>query len=171
MVQEAFVIREARAYDIDAMVGLLKQLFRIEDDFTFNDRKHRQGCAALMADHTHGTIHVAEINGAVIGMCTAQINVSTAEGGLSALVEDMIVDAHWRRRGIGSALLSSIRRWALDHHCVRMQLLADRRNDRALEFYRKGGWKTTNMICLRKKIHEDYHPLPSYQHQSTSMRR
>jgi GNAT superfamily N-acetyltransferase len=171
MYQDAFVIREGRSYDIDAMVGLLRQLFTIEDDFTFNDRKHRHGCAALMADHTHGAIRVAEVNNRVVGMCTAQINVSTAEGGLSAQVEDLIVDAPYRRRGIGASLLSSIRRWALDHNCVRMQLLADRRNDHALEFYRKAGWKTTNMICLQKKIHEDFTPIPSQRHQTISVRR
>lgn len=171
MVQEAFVIREGRSYDIDAMVGLLHQLICIEDDFMFNDRKHRHGCAALMADHPHATIRVAEMNNSVIGMCTAQINVSTAEGGLSALVEDLIVDAPFRRRGIGTALLSSIRRWALDNNCVRMQLLADRRNERALEFYRKAQWKTTNMICLQRKIHEDFEPIPSQRHHTISVRR
>ena len=171
MISEAFVIREARSFDIDAMVGLLRQLFSIEDDFTFNDRKHRHGCAALIADHAHGTIRVAEVNNRVVGMGTAQINVSTAEGGLSALVEDLIVDTRYRRRGIGTALLSSLRRWALDNNCVRMQLLADRRNERALEFYRKEQWKTTNMICLQRKIHEDFVPIPSQQQQTISVRR
>ena len=169
MVQEAFIIREGRSYDIDAMVGLLRQLFSIEDDFTFNDRKHRHGCAALMADHAHGTIRVAEVSNSVVGMCTAQINVSTAEGGLSALVEDLIVDPLYRRRGIATALLSSLRRWALDNNCV--QLLADRRNESALEFYRKAGWKTTNMICLQRKIHEDFTPIPSQPCQTISVRR
>jgi GNAT superfamily N-acetyltransferase len=171
MTPGAFIIREGRSYDIEAMVGLQKQLFSIEDEFTINDRKHRHGCAALIADHNHGTIRVAEVDNMVVGMCTAQITVSTAEGGLSALVEDFIVDSPLRGRGIGSALLSAIREWALEHNCVRLQLLADRRNEAALSFYRNTGWKTTNMICLQKKIYNDYLPSPSHEHQTSSVRR
>jgi ribosomal protein S18 acetylase RimI-like enzyme len=34
----------------------------------------------------------------------------------------------------------------------RLQLLADRNNDRALDFYRKQGWTTTALVGLRLLI-------------------
>jgi GNAT superfamily N-acetyltransferase len=39
--------------------------------------------------------------------------------------------------------------WAREQGATRIQLLADSRNVPALIFYRKQGWKQTNMIALR----------------------
>jgi GNAT superfamily N-acetyltransferase len=143
-----FTIREAHASDLDEMVELLRQLFAIEDDFVFDAQRQRHGIAALIADHNRCTALVAVVNGVVVGMCTAQMTVSTAEGGASALVEDLIVAESVRRNGIGTALFAAIRNWATDRGCVRMQLLADQRNQAALKFHADRGWWISNMICL-----------------------
>lgn len=152
MHENDYIIRDARSLDLDAMTNLLTQLFTIEDDFIINDSKQKHGLAALLADHSHSTIKVAEYKGEVLGMCTVQINISTAEGGPSALVEDLVVDSSIRHQGIGTALLDSVLEWALRRGCLRVQLLADKRNKDALSFYRQSGWKTTNMICLQRKL-------------------
>jgi GNAT superfamily N-acetyltransferase len=149
------ILRDAQARDLDAMVGLLRQLFTIEDGFKIDERKQRHGLAALMADHGRSIVRVAEVRSCVVGMCTAQINISTAEGGMSALVEDMIVDEPYRRRGIGSLLLENISQWATEHQCVRLQLLTDIRNDAALQFYANARWHKTTMICMNKKIYAE----------------
>ena len=52
----------------------------------------------------HRCIKVAEIDGAVRGMCTVQLVISTAEGGLAGLVEDLVVDRTYRGQGIGGLL-------------------------------------------------------------------
>jgi GNAT superfamily N-acetyltransferase len=152
MHRNDLVLRDALARDLDAMVGMLRQLFGIETDFAFDERKQRHGLAALMADHGRSVVRVAESHHKIVGMCTAQINISTAEGGMSALVEDMIVDATYRGKGVGTALLKSIELWASEHQCVRMQLLADFNNTPAFEFYANAGWHRTNMVCCNKKI-------------------
>lgn len=152
MTHKDFVIRDARSLDLDAMIGLLAQLFSIEDDFIINESKQRHGLAALLAGHDHSTIKVAEHDGNVIGMCTVQITVSTAEGGSSALIEDLFVDVSSRHHGIGTALIDAALEWALRRGCLRVQLLADKRNENALSFYRQRRWKTTNMICLTRKL-------------------
>jgi GNAT superfamily N-acetyltransferase len=152
MPEKDFIIRDARSMDMDAMVGLLAQLFSIEDDFIINESKQRHGLAALLAGHDYSTIKVAEHNGKVIGMCAVQITVSTAEGGASALVEDLVVDTSSRYHGIGTALIEAALEWAVRRGCLRVQLFADKRNENALSFYRQRGWKTTNMICLTRKL-------------------
>jgi GNAT superfamily N-acetyltransferase len=96
------------------------------------------------------TILVAERRGARIGMVTAQLVVSTAEGAPSALVEDMVVDAAARGRGTGAALLRAIERWARERGATRLQLLADRENAPALAFYARSGWTATRLVCLRR---------------------
>jgi GNAT superfamily N-acetyltransferase len=148
-------IRNARHEDIETMVVLLKQLFTIETDFKIDLQRHRRGLA-LMIDGCgkHRCVKVADADGAVVGMGTAQLLVSTAEGGVVALIEDLVIDPQWRRRGVGRKLMASIERWALDREVTRMQLLADRTNFSALDFYDHIGWLPTRMICLRRKFSE-----------------
>ncbi len=144
------LIRSATAADMEVLVGLLRQLFEIETDFQPNPARQRFGLAAMLADPETRAVRVAERDGDVIGMVTAQLVVSTAEGALSALVEDMIVDAAHRGRGVGAALLRDIERWARARGAARLQLLADRENAPALAFYERMGWRGTRMVCLRR---------------------
>jgi GNAT superfamily N-acetyltransferase len=134
------------------MVGLLRELFSIEADFTIDEARQRRGLK-LMLDGClkHRCIKVAEVGGQVIGMCTAQTLISTAEGGVVALVEDVVVDPQFRGRGIGRNLMESIEDWARSRGATRMQLLADRTNFSALDFYDKIGWRPTQLICLRRR--------------------
>ncbi len=145
-------IRNARHEDIETLVALLKQLFAIETDFKIDIERHRRGLA-LMIDGCgkHRCVQVAEVEGAVVGMGTAQLLISTAEGGLVALVEDIVVDVQWRGRGIGRLLVAALEQWASLHGATRLQLLADRTNFSALDFYDRIGWRPTRMICLRRR--------------------
>ncbi len=145
-------IRNARHEDIETLVALLKQLFAIETDFKIDVQRHRRGLA-MMIDGCgkHRCVQVAEVEGAVVGMGTAQLLISTAEGGLVALVEDIVVDAQWRGRGIGRLLVAALEQWASLHGATRLQLLADRTNFSALDFYDRIGWRPTRMICLRRR--------------------
>jgi len=134
-------------------VNLLDELFAIEADFSFDADKHRQGLR-LMLDgcRKHQCIKVAECDQEVIGMCSAQTLISTAEGGMAAIVEDLAVKSGWRGRGIGRMLLESIEAWSSAIGLRRLQLLADSANESALAFYGKNGWKRTQLICLRKRL-------------------
>jgi len=141
---------------MDAMVALLRALFAIEADFTVDEKRQRRGLA-LMLDRCgkHRCIKVAEVVGAVVGMVTAQTLISTAEGGVVALIEDMVVVEEFRRVGVGRRLMNSIETWARDRGAIRLQLLADRTNFNALEFYDRIGWLPTRLICLRRKLTDE----------------
>lgn len=141
-------IRTAEPADIDSLVFLLATLFAIEEDFVFDEQRQRRGLA-LMLENERGRVLIAEVEGQVVGMCTGQLLVSTAEGGLSLLVEDVVVDEQWRGRGIGRLLMAAISDWARTKKVSRLQLLADRNNIPALDFYRSFGWHTTELVCLR----------------------
>ncbi len=143
-------IRSAGSGDLDALVGLLRILFAIEEDFSFDEQRVRQGLRLLLAA-SRATILVAEQDRQVVGMCTGQVVISTAEGGPALLVEDVVVLPDRRGRGIGRALLDALAAWSLDAGANRMQLLADRNNGGALAFYRHCGWQGTRLICLRKR--------------------
>jgi ribosomal protein S18 acetylase RimI-like enzyme len=143
------MIRPATDTDIPAMVSLLRQLFAIEEDFVFDAARQQRGLELLL-DGATALVLVAEENGAVVGMATAQLLISTAEGAPSLIIEDVVVTPARQHRGFGSALLERLAEWGAGQGASRMQLLADRTNDRALDFYRQKDWLQTQLICLRK---------------------
>lgn len=143
--------RKARHEDVDQLVTLLRLLFSIEEDFSFDEVKQRRGLVMLLHSD-RGCILVAEAVGRVIGMCTGQLVVSTAEGGAAVVVEDMVVDPAHRRRGVGRSLMKAMAGWAKEQGATRLQLLADKNNPLALAFYERIGWQTTALICLRQHI-------------------
>jgi GNAT superfamily N-acetyltransferase len=146
-------IRPANRHDLDGLVLLLQQLFSIEKDFDFAADKQRKGLELLL-DSTSAVIMVATENHSVIGMATAQLVISTAEGGPSLLVEDVVVQPSRQHQGIGARLLRALGGWGAERGAERMQLLADLTNSSALDFYRHLGWRQTRLICLRKFHHE-----------------
>jgi len=145
------IIRKANISDIDALVSLLRELFSVERDFTFNRDAQSQGLKMMLDHYDNRCIMVAERDHQTIGMCSAQLLISTAEGGCVAWVEDMVIKSSFRGKGIGCNLLSSVEKWAQCRGVRRLQLVADRNNLPALKFYEKMNWKTTELICLRKK--------------------
>ncbi len=153
MNQSPFNIRNATLSDIEQMVALLKVLFSIEIDFKFDADVQRRGLRLLMDGcGKHRCIRVAEMNGQVVGMCTAQTLISTAEGGPAAMIEDLVVHVKYRNKGIGTELLASIESWARNLGIHRMQLLADKTNTPAMLFYKRQKWGETRLICLRKML-------------------
>jgi GNAT superfamily N-acetyltransferase len=144
-------IKPADPQDVDDLVPLLRQLFSIESDFDFNEVRQRRGLVMMLDGcGKHRCLLVAVVDNRVVGMVSAQTLISTAEGGLAAVVEDLVVADQWRDQGIGRMLVHAVERWAADRGIGRLQLLADRNNRRALQFYARHNWKTTRLICLRK---------------------
>jgi len=144
------LIRSARSADLEALVELLRLLFGIEADFDFDPVRQRRGLEMLLA-HEGAVVLVAEAEGEVVGMCSGQFTISTAEGGFALLVEDMVVAEAWQGRGLGRKLLTALEQWAAASKIGRLQLLADRNNTRGLNFYRRLGWQATELICLRRR--------------------
>ena len=144
-------IRPAIPADLDRLTALLEQLFAIEKDFVFDPARQRRGLAMLLANDW-ASVLVAEVEGQVVGMCTGQLIISTAEGGPALLIEDVVVDQEHQGKGLGSKLLEAMTEWAADNGVQRLQLLADRNNEAGLTFYKKLGWQRTDLICLRKRF-------------------
>ncbi|ACS78507.1 GNAT family N-acetyltransferase [Maridesulfovibrio salexigens] len=142
-------IRNANSADLAPMTDLLKSLFSVEKDFSADGNRQMKGLRMLLGN-PRARILVAEEQGGVVGMCTGQIVISTAEGGPSILVEDVVVRNDRQGEGIGTMLMEAILEFAEENRATRLQLLADCDNTPALKFYEKIGWSNTSLICLRK---------------------
>jgi ribosomal protein S18 acetylase RimI-like enzyme len=146
---DAVAVRAAREADVERLVSLLGELFAIEADFRPDPDRQRAGLALLLAD-PRACVLVAERGAGVVGMATAQLVVSTAEGAPSAWIEDVVVDRDARAHGVGRRLVAAAVAWAKERGARRCQLLADRHNAPALAFYDRLGWSSTRLVCLRK---------------------
>ena len=152
-------IREARPEDLDDLVELLGLLFSLESDFAPDAQKQREGLALMLGKGPRVVLVAvspdetrADGSGRVLGMATAQLVVSTAEGGPALLVEDVVVRPETRGRGIGKALIARIEAWGRRLGATRLQLLADRDNTGSHGFYEACGFSPTNLVCLRRLI-------------------
>jgi GNAT superfamily N-acetyltransferase len=143
--------RGAELRDVPRLVALIGELFAIETEFTADPARQEKGVRALLASPSAHVL-AAEADNEIVGMCTVQLTVSTAEGGPSGLIEDVVVDRAWRGKGVGRALLDEAEAWVRAQGASRVQLLADQRNGPALDFYAGRGWTLTPMVCLNKKL-------------------
>jgi GNAT superfamily N-acetyltransferase len=144
-------IRPATQDDIPAMVGLLAQLFAIESDLAIDRAAQARGLAMLLR-RADALALVATRAERVVGMTTVQLTVSTARGGLSAGVEDVVVDSPHRGSGIGRRLLAAAEAWARERGALRIALLADETNAPALDFYDQHGFVRTRLVWLAKPL-------------------
>jgi len=145
------IIRKAKSNDIEGMVNLLDQLFSIESDFNVDSQKQQKGLEMLLKN-SKAMIFVAELYNRVIGMATVQTLISTAEGGPVGLIEDVVVDQAYRSKGIGNRLLAEMESWCRHQGFTRIQLLTERYNTQAINFYNRLHWHTTELIGMRKLL-------------------
>jgi GNAT superfamily N-acetyltransferase len=164
MNSEGLTIRPAVLGDLDDLVQLLQALFALEEDFSPDPERQRLGLKLFLDGcGKHRCLMVTEdaeaaaakaggavADGAVIAMASVQILISTAEGGPVGMVEDVVVRRDHRGRGVGRLLMAELSRWADQRGLKRLQLLADRHNRPALDFYAQMGWQPTELICLRR---------------------
>lgn len=140
----------ANEADTANLVSLLAILFDIEKDFKADFTKQQKGLKLLLKNSTTATIQVARSPaGKVIGMVTAQLVISTAQGTASAWIEDMVIDATYRKHGIGKQLLQNTLAWAKIKGATRAQLLVDIENARALGYYKHLRWESTQLQACR----------------------
>lgn len=144
------LFNEATATDIPDLVKLLSVLFSIEKDFTPDFTKQQKGLALLIQNKANGTIQVArDTKGKVIGMVSAQLVISTAQGTASAWVEDMVIDVNYRGQGLGKQLLKYALAWAKAKGATRAQLLVDLTNIDARGYYKHLKWESTQLQARR----------------------
>jgi len=137
-------IRKAKDEDVFSMIALLGELFDVEKDFAFDFVRHQEGLKLLMKKDDSGVFVVA-VDGKVIGMITIQKIISTAMGGEVGLIEDVVVKKEYREMGIASRLFEFILAYSAKQGYSRVHLLCDRHNQTAKNFYKKLGFKESEM--------------------------
>jgi len=151
MNHNELIIENANMDDVPALVQLLNVLFSIEQDFSPNEQRQSEGLSLILQNPDHAVIKVArykeEAN--IIGMVSAQLVISSAQGSYSAWIEDMVISEDYRAQGVGRQLLSAVLQWAKEKGATRAQLLVDLDNEPALGYYNHLGWESSRMGMRR----------------------
>ncbi|RXJ81595.1 GNAT family N-acetyltransferase [Arcobacter sp. F2176] len=137
-------ICKATKEDFPSIVNLLQSLFCIEEDFTFNEKRHEEGIKLLLNNRSAEVILV-KFENEVIGMITIQKIISTVMGTKVGLIEDFVIKDDYRDLGVGTYLLEYIKDYAKKNSLTRLQLVCDEDNTTAKEFYTNKKFKRSNL--------------------------
>ncbi len=143
------LIEPATMDDVPQLASLLSILFDQEADFHPDGAKQARGIELIIREPNFGRIFVAREDGKVVGMVNLLFTVSTAEGGLAALLEDLIMKNGYRGRGAGTELLRHAIDFARTNGFSRITVLTDAVNEKAIRFYARHGFHLSAMTPMR----------------------
>ena len=87
---------------------------------------------------------IAEEEGEVIGTMMVMIVPNLSHDAAPwAVVENVVVDNRYRRKGVGKLLMDYIKTRAEEVGCYKIQLSSDKRRDEAHKFYESIGYRAT----------------------------
>ena len=142
-------IRGGEMSDADELIALLRVLFTLEEDFSFNEAVQRRGIELLLSRQgAERQVFVAEKDGRVAACVPSRPSFQRLKGsggaGGGCCRQGGV---SWKRHR--QCPHDAVDGWAREKRLKRLQLLAEKDNTQALKFYRSRGWEITNLICVR----------------------
>ena len=128
-----FVVRQARPEDAQAMARLMAAVAEERNGIATEPPVDVEERAALFARTTDASV-VADSGGQIVGM----LHVEVGRFGFGDL--GMLVDAAWRGRGVGSALVQAGIEWARRQGLHKLCLEVFPTNSAVIALYRKFGF-------------------------------
>jgi RimJ/RimL family protein N-acetyltransferase len=129
----AFDVRPARREDVREMAELMALVAEERDGIATEPPVDVDARAEQFATSLDGSF-VAEADGRIVG----DLHVAVSRFGFGEL--GMLVDAPWRGRGVGSALLQAAIDWARAEGLHKLSLEVFAHNEAAIAVYRKHGF-------------------------------
>jgi len=134
-------IREARKNDLQAVLELYKQLHP-EDLPLPADNELKRIWSRISSSHIVRCF-VVEHDRTIVATGTLAVIPNLTRGGRSyGLIENMVTDKNFHRRGIGKELLRHILREAERRDCYKVMVLTDVHRPGVVEFYKAVGFET-----------------------------
>jgi GNAT superfamily N-acetyltransferase len=141
-------IRRVRESDVPAVVGLVHELAAYEKEPDSCQLAEQQLTTALFGHAPALFGHVAEVDGAVVGIALWFRNFSTWEGVHGIYLEDLYVTPEQRGSGLGKALLATLAEECVAQGYARLEWAVLDWNTPSIAFYESlgarpmTGWST-----------------------------
>ena len=130
------IIRKIIESDLEN--GFLESLDNLRQTSNLEQNSVRNILKKILENENH-IIHVAELNGKIVGSTTLLIEQKFIhEGGLVGHIEDVVVNKEFEGHGIGMKLVLSLLGVAKEKKCYKTILNCE---DKLLPFYEKIGFK------------------------------
>ena len=142
------MIRPARADEASGLVSTYDWLFAPPgaQPPAWDPARAAASLAAAVAS-PDAEVLVADVDGAVVGVCTVYLDIDSVRFGLRAWVEDLAVHPDHRSGGHGKALLDAAKEWGRARGATHLELdSAETRGD-AHRFYEREQ-PTWRSICF-----------------------
>ena len=133
------MIREARAADVPAVVGLVHELAEYERSPELCTLTDEQLHTALFGPEAVASCHVADVAGEVVGCAIWFRNFSTWRGVPGIYLEDLFVRPSHRGSGLGRALLAELAAVCAVRGYARLEWQVLDWNEPSIGFYRSLG--------------------------------
>jgi len=153
------IIREASPADHDAVSRLYAQVDGLHSKSrpdAFQDPPEPGRSRAFLDEHLKAddaAMFVAEVEGVVVGFAFAKLGRPPDDPlhrpRLFAYLEDLVVSVECRRKGIGTALMSEVERWASRRKVDHVELIVWEFNEDARRFYESLGYATSYRRMFR----------------------
>ena len=132
-------VRPIRPDDVPAVVALVRELADYERALSEVHLTEEQLRASLFGDSPAVFGHVAEDDGAVVGVALWFLNFSTWRGTHGIHLEDLYVQPGHRGRGLGRELLRTLAAVCVERGYSRLEWSVLDWNTPSIEFYEAAG--------------------------------
>lgn len=138
------MIREIRSDDFDGLMELYTQLH--DNHVPDKTAEVMKLWESILADENHHII-VADVDGRIVSSCVCIIIPNLTHGQQPyALVENVVTDREYRKRGLATECLNYAKNIAENAKCYKLMLMTGSKAESVLNFYERAGY--TGMIKL-----------------------
>ena len=139
-------IRKASDSDYSEIKKLVKQLY---DNLEVKDGKEKvlsfKKFSNLINDHSI-MILVAKINSNTLGYLTLNFNKTLLDIGISAIIDELVIDTDFRGKGLGKRLVAEAVKNAKELGCSEIGVGTEIENTDARDFYKSCGFDEIGVI-------------------------
>lgn len=142
---------EIRNIEIGDMKSLSKLYYQFWEEESDIEKMERKFCE-LQNNKSYIFLCAVEKNrliGSVMGVVCDELYGKCMP---FLVVENMIVDSEYRRKGVGKLLFQELEKQAIDKGCVQVILVTDEARKYACGFYESIGFHPTNNKGYKKKL-------------------
>lgn len=140
------IIREIQENDFDALMTLYMQLH--DNPFPEKDERVLGVWQQIMQDENHHIIGAFE-DEKLVSSCVCVIIPNLTHGqNPYALVENVITDEQYRKRGLAAACLDRAREIAIQNHCYKIMLMTGSKQESTLRFYERAGYNRSDKTAF-----------------------
>jgi GNAT superfamily N-acetyltransferase len=103
----------------------------------------------LLSHPEYATV-VAETADTIVGMVAVQVGNGLEFNGTCGRIIGLVVDSHWRGRGVGRMLMAHIENWCRDRGVHSLILTSGNHRGDAHKFYRAIGYDATGLRFIKR---------------------